>query len=227
MKTSTAKILIVDDEEDILDFLEHSFTKQGFQIIKANSGQQAIDLARKENPDLVLLDLLMPDMDGVEVCQELRSLPAFKQTLIVFLSARTEDYSRIAAFQSGADGYITKPIRIRVLIEEVKAFLKRINTKRVETTIHEVGDLKIDFEKRIIFQNQRRVELTKREFDLFTVLSMHPEKVFTREEVYRMVWGTEISNGDRIIDVYIRKLRQKFGQNCIRSIKGVGYKFVA
>ena len=220
-----SKILIVDDEQDILEFLQYNFENEGFEVITANNGEEAIELAKRELPVLIILDVMMPVLDGIETCRLLREIPKFESTLIVFLTARSEDFSEIAGFDAGADDYVSKPIRVRTLIARVKSLLKRKKSSQENSEIIDFGNLKIDLDKRIIFVHQKEITLPKKEFDLFLLLSTKPEKVFTREEIFHAVWGNDVIVGDRTIDVHIRKLREKIGESYIKTSKGVGYSF--
>jgi len=230
-ETTDYKILLVDDEPDILEFIGYNLKKEGFQVETATNGKDALKTAQTLNPHLIVLDVMMPGMDGIETCEEIRKIPSLKDTLVVFLTARGEDYSQIAGFAAGADDYITKPVKPRVLISRVKALLKRFragtfpDTTEEETRIS-IGDLTIDKEKYIVTSGKKELVLPKKEFELLLLLASKPDRVFTRDEIYSSVWGDNIIVGDRTIDVHIRKLREKIGQNHIRTIKGVGYKFV-
>ncbi|MBK8808467.1 MAG: response regulator transcription factor [Bacteroidales bacterium] len=219
------KILIADDEPDIIEFLQYNLEKNGFIVISAINGRQALDLAIKEKPDLILLDIMMPELDGVEVCRELRDRAEFKDTLIAFLTARSEDYSQIAGFEVGADDYMTKPIKPRVLVARIKALLKRKEVAAPPINLKQYGELSIDVEKRLIIINDIPYHLPKKEYEILNLLASKPGKVFTREEIYHLIWGFDIFVGDRTIDVHVRKIREKIGEDFIRTIKGIGYKF--
>ena len=219
-------ILIVDDEPDILEFLKYNLVKEGYSVTTAQDGEQGIQMAQKNPPHLIILDIMMPKMDGVEVCRYLRSKSEFDKTIIAFLTAREEDYSQIAALDVGGDDYITKPIRPRVFLSRVKALLRR--SERIETedsNVISIGDLEIDREKVMVQKNDLKIELAKKEFELLYLLVSKPGKVFTREEIFNKVWGTDVIVGNRTIDVHIRKLREKIGEKNIKTIKGIGYKF--
>ncbi len=225
------KILLVDDEPDILEFVSYNLKKEGFQVITCQNGSEAIEIAKKELPQLIILDVMMPEMDGIETCEEIKRIPLLKNTIVAFLTARGEDYSQIAGFDAGADDYISKPIKPKVLISRVKALLKRYNpeistTPEEKSDIIKIGELVIDREKYIIVNKGDELVLPKKEFELLMLLASKPDKVFTRDEIYNSVWGDSIIVGDRTIDVHIRKVREKIGQNHIKTIKGVGYKFV-
>jgi two-component system alkaline phosphatase synthesis response regulator PhoP len=219
------KILLVDDEPDILDFLRYNLQKEGYQVYVANDGKEGLQVAEQILPDMVILDIMMPRMDGVELCRHLRSKPEFSQLIIVFLTARDEDYSQIAALDIGGDDYITKPIRPRVFISRIKALLRRLERSDETDNIIAVADLRIDRERVTVKQHDVEIELAKKEFELLLLLASKPGKVFTREEIFNKVWGVDVIVGNRTIDVHIRKLREKIGEDYIRTIKGIGYKF--
>jgi len=225
------KILLVDDEPDILEFLTYNLKSEGYKIYTADNGADAIEIAKKNNPHLILLDIMMPEMDGLETCKQLRKIHSLKYTIIAFLTARGEDYSQIAGFESGGDDYIKKPVKPKVLLSRIKALLKRYNDPLYITIyqnskrIIKKGDLKIDTEKFVVYKKNKELILTKKEFELLLFLSSRPGKVFTREEIFHLVWGDDVIVGDRTIDVHIRKLREKIGDKHIKTLKGVGYKF--
>ena len=219
------KILVVDDEEDILEFLSYNLRAEGYDVIVADNGILAIELAKQEQPSLIILDVQMPDMDGITTCEEIREIPSLKETVVTFLTARSEDYSQIAGFEAGADDYITKPIRPKVLVSRVKALLKRRGITKDTNAIIELGDIFIDKEKHLTIYKGQQVIFAKKEFKLLKLLISKPGKVFTREEILEKVWGTDIIVGDRTIDVHIRKLREKLADHYIKTVKGVGYKF--
>jgi len=220
------KILLVDDEPDILEFIRYNLAKEGFKVSTAGTGREAIEIAKAEIPDLVVLDVMMPEMDGIETCRELREIPKLKNTIIAFLTARNEDYSQIAGFDSGADDYITKPIKPRVLISRIKALLRRRSgSPDSQDTILDVHGLVIDRSRYLVFKEGIEFNLPKKEFELLSLLASKPGKVFTRDEILDKVWGDLVVVGDRTIDVHIRKLREKIGDDSIKTVKGVGYKF--
>ena len=226
MTAAPAKILLVDDEPDILEILEFNLRKEGFEVATAADGEAGLRLAREWRPDLIVLDIMMPEMDGVEVCRQLRADEGFNNTVITFLTAREEDYSQIAALDTGGDDYITKPIRPRVLISRVKALLRRNARQEEETnSVIAIGDLEIDLDRIVVRRRDETIELAKKEFDLLTLLASKPGKVFSREEIFNKVWGTDVIVGNRTIDVHVRKLREKLGDHYIKTIKGIGYKF--
>lgn len=219
------KILVVDDEEDILEFLGYNLRAEGYEVIVADNGLLAIELAKKHEPSLIILDVQMPNMDGITTCEKIREIPSLSETVVTFLTARSEDYSQIAGFEAGADDYITKPIRPKVLISRVKALLKRRGITQDKSSVIELGDIVIDKEKHLTTYKGVEVTFAKKEFKLLNLLISKPGKVFTREEILEKVWGTDIIVGDRTIDVHIRKLREKLADHYIKTVKGVGYKF--
>ncbi len=221
------RILVVDDEPDILEILAYNLRKEGFQVTTANNGEEGLRKAEEVQPDLIILDIMMPQMDGVEVCRNIRSRREFDKTLVAFLTAREEDYSQIAALDVGGDDYITKPIKPRVLMSRVKALLRRPagSDSASEADIIRVGDLSIDKERVVITKGAEQIDLAKKEFELLCLLVSKPGKVFTREEIFNKVWGTDVIVGNRTIDVHIRKLREKIGDDYIKTIKGIGYRF--
>ena len=219
------KILVVDDEEDILEFLSYNLRAEGYDVIVADNGLLAIELAKKYEPSLIILDVQMPNMDGITTCEKIREIPSLSETVVTFLTARSEDYSQIAGFEAGADDYITKPIRPKVLISRVKALLKRRGITQDKSSVIELGDIVIDKEKHLITYKGVEVIFAKKEFKLLNLLISKPGKVFTREEILEKVWGTDIVVGDRTIDVHIRKLREKLADHYVKTVKGVGYKF--
>jgi len=231
MNDKKLKILLVDDESDILEFLSYNLEKEGYLVYTASNGADAIELAEKYQPHLILLDVMMPEMDGITACEEIRKIPSLSSTLIAFLTARGEDYSQIAGFEAGADDYITKPVRPKVLISRVKALLKRTTESTTVSYsesqgIMNIGNLLIDKERYLIRIGDNEMILPRKEFELLSLLVSKPSKVFTREEIYSSVWGENVVVGDRTIDVHIRKLREKIGNDHIKTLKGVGYKFV-
>lgn len=219
------KILIVDDEEDILQFLEYNLKKEDFEVYTASSGRIALGIADRVKPDLIILDVMMPDLDGIETCKELRAIPSLKNTLVAFLTARNEDYSQIAGFDAGADDYISKPIKPRVLISRINALLRRNNPLNANQVFETSTGLKIDRDRYVIEIHGKEKALPKKEFELLALLASKPGHVFTRENILSSVWGDQVVVGDRTIDVHIRKLREKIGDEAIRTVKGVGYKF--
>jgi two-component system alkaline phosphatase synthesis response regulator PhoP len=226
MVSDTVKVLIVDDEPDILEFMEYNLKKEGYEVYLAKNGKEAIDLARKERPQLIILDIMMPVMDGIEACRQIREIPELQHTLVTFLTARNEEYSQIAGFDVGADDYISKPIKPRVLTSRIKALLRRLNgVQAPQAPVIQVGDLRIDRESYLVYQKETPISFPRKEFELLALLTSKPGKVFTREDILARVWGNEIVVGDRTIDVHIRKIREKIGDESIKTIKGIGYKF--
>ncbi len=222
------KVLIVDDEEDILEFLSYSLSKDGFITKTTKSGTEAISLAKEFIPDIIVLDVMMPGIDGIETCTELRAIPELQNTMIIFLTARNEDYSQIAGFEAGADDYVSKPIKPKVLSSRLKALLRRKPSDSKEETNESIlvrNDIKIDRDKYIVFVGDREVILSKKEFEFLYFLASKPNKVFTRDEIYAAVWEDGIIVGERTIDVHIRKLRDKLKIDNIKTYKGVGYKY--
>ena len=224
MKKNKFKILVVDDEPDIIEILHFNLENEGYQVFSAVNGKEALKLAEMHIPHLIILDLMMPVMDGIETCERLRMDKKFNNSLIMFLSARGEDYSQVAAFESGADDYVTKPIKPRILNSKVKALLRRFKTDFGQILSFE--NLVIDSEKYIVKVNNNSINLPRKEFELLFLLASKPGKVFKRDKIMESVWGTDIIVGDRTIDVHIRKLREKLGENLFRTIKGVGYQFI-
>jgi len=222
---SKVKILIVDDEPDILEILRFNLEKEDFKVSVASNGAEGIKKAESELPDLVILDIMMPEMDGVEVCRHIRQNEKFNQILIAFLTARNEDYSQIAALDVGGDDYITKPIRPRVLVSRIKALLRRSRQTEEKESILQLGELTINKERISVKKGEKEIELAKKEFELLSLLVSKPGKVFSRDEIFNKVWGTDVIVGNRTIDVHIRKLREKIGDEYIKTIKGIGYKF--
>jgi two-component system alkaline phosphatase synthesis response regulator PhoP len=225
MSPNGYKILLVDDEQDILEFLSYNLRKEGYTVFTSNDGTEAISIAKKEQPHLVILDVMMPGMDGMEVCDVLRNTPETNNSLIAFLTARGEDYSQVAGFDAGADDYITKPIKPKVLVSRIGALLRRFGTKMEMDTLIEVSDLSIDKEKYRVTKDGTRIELPRKEFELLSLLASRPGKVFNRDEILDKIWGSEVIVGGRTIDVHVRKLREKIGEGYIKTVKGVGYKF--
>lgn len=227
MTDQKIKVLIVDDEPDILEFLDYNLSRNGFDTIQASNGMDAIKLADQEEPDLILLDIMMPDMDGVETCYELRKNPKLKETIIAFLTARSEEYSEIAGLEAGADDYIQKPIRPRLLLSRIKALMRRKESSRPSiqaSTVLEFGSLKIDPRSYQAYIDDETITLAKKEFEVLMLLASQPGKVFTREEMFHKVWGYSVPIASRTIDVHISKLREKVGDRYIKTLKGVGYK---
>ena len=223
------RILLVDDELDILEFLSYNLKNEGFEIHTANNGVDALKIAKEVKPHLVILDVMMPEMDGIETCEEIRKISELEKTLIAFLTARGEDYSQIAAFEAGGDDYISKPIKPKLLVSKIKSLLKRTTMGQEEAESDGkiiLGDLVIDKERYIVIQKGVEIFFPRKEFELLSLLISKPDKVFSREEIFDNIWGNNIVVGDRTIDVHIRKLREKLGDEYIKTIKGIGYKYV-
>ena len=220
---SVKKILIADDEPDILEIIQYNLQNDGYEVATAKNGNDAIDQAKRFNPDLIILDIMMPGKNGIEVCDILRMQPAFKDTLIIFLTALSDEGTEVKGLEIGADDFITKPVSPKVLVSKVNALFRRLNKE--DTGILQIGDLKIDREKYIVNYQDKDIILARKEFELLALLAGKPGKVFLRNEILNQVWGTEVIVGDRTIDVHIRKVRQKLGLDCITTVKGVGYKF--
>ncbi len=226
-ENKTWKILLVDDEPDILEFLSYNLQKEGYQISTAADGRQGLAAAREGQPDLIVLDIMMPGMDGVELCRQLRADPKFSKTLIAFLTARDEDFTQIAALDVGGDDYISKPIRPRVFISRVKALLRRLERgaeSAENQDVIELHDLVIDRQKMQVLRGGEVFELAKKEFEILWLLASKPGKVFTREEIFAKIWGNDVIVGNRTIDVHVRKIRERLGDGYIKTFKGIGYK---
>lgn len=219
------KVLVVDDEEPILELLKYNLEKDGYEVKTASDGMKAVEISRKFNPDLVLLDIMMPRMDGVETCRLIREIPEMQKAYIVFLTARSEEYSEVAAFDVGADDYITKPIKPRALMSRINALFRRELKNTAPPNQIETGDLIIDKNSYTVRVNGKEITLPKKEFELLHYLAQHPNKVFSREELLQHIWGTDVYVLARTVDVHIRKVREKIGENYIATVKGVGYKF--
>ncbi|GAA4294350.1 response regulator transcription factor [Aestuariibaculum suncheonense] len=225
MNKKDIKILLVDDEPDILEIVGYNLTSEGYQVITAENGQEGVKKAKKELPHLIILDVMMPEMDGIEACELIRKHPDLQNTLVVFLTARGEDYSQVAGFDAGADDYITKPIKPKVLVSKVKALLRRFKDEEAADMV-KLGSLTINRDEYKITSKGKEIILPRKEFELLSLLASKPGKVFKRDEILDTVWGNEVVVGGRTIDVHIRKLREKIGDDSFKTIKGVGYKFV-
>ena len=226
MKKSDIKILCVDDEPDILEILKYNLSNEGYNVSTAADGKSAIEIAYNISPNLIIMDVMMPNMDGIEACEKLRSDEKFNDTIIMFLTARGEDYSQLAGFEAGADDYIQKPIKPKVLMSKVKALLRRSKEQKKEDEILKVGNLIINREEYKVVNKGKEMVLPRKEFELLALLTSKPDKVFKREVILEKVWGNEVVVGGRTIDVHIRKLREKIGDDHFKTVKGVGYKFV-
>ncbi|MDA8847811.1 response regulator transcription factor [Flavobacteriaceae bacterium] len=229
MNNDTIKILLVDDEPDILEILSYNLIAEGYTVVTAANGLEAVKSAKKNQPHLIIMDVMMPEMDGIEACEQIRAFPELKGTIITFLTARGEDYSQLAGFEAGADDYITKPIKPKILVSKIKALLRRLNeaTPMDDSELIKVGDLTIDRDAYKIIYKGNELVLPRKEFELLSLLASKPGKVFKRDEILDKVWGNEVVVGGRTIDVHIRKLREKIGDDSFKTIKGVGYKFTA
>ncbi|APU68613.1 MAG: response regulator transcription factor [Christiangramia sp.] len=226
MKKKDLLILLVDDEPDILEIVGYNLSSEGYQVITADNGSDGVKLAKKNKPHLIILDVMMPEMDGIEACEQIRKIPELEDTIIAFLTARGEDYSQMAGFDAGADDYITKPIKPKVLVSKVKALLRRYRDNDKAASVVKLGDITINREEYKIIQDNDEMALPRKEFELLSLLASKPGKVFKREDILDKVWGNDIVVGGRTIDVHIRKLREKIGDDKIKTVKGVGYKFV-
>lgn len=227
MRTKDIRILLVDDEPDILEIVSYNLAGEGYEVFTAKNGAEGVAKAKKKHPHLIILDVMMPEMDGIEACEILRSTPGLENTIITFLTARGEDYSQVAGFDAGADDYITKPIKPKVLVSKVKALLRRLKEEKAEIEdIVTVGNIIINREEYKIVNDGKEIILPRKEFELLSLLTSKPSKVFKREVILDKVWGNEVVVGGRTIDVHIRKLREKIGDHHFKTVKGVGYKFV-
>lgn len=222
--SNVKKILIADDEPDILEIIQFNLQQEGYEVITAKNGDEAIDAAKKHHPPLIILDIMMPGKNGIEVCNILRMQPEFKETLIIFLSALSDEGTEVRGLETGADDYLTKPISPKILVSKINSLFRRVNNNESLGTI-KIGDLVIDREKYMITYQGNDIILARKEFELLALLASKPSKVFLRNEILNQVWGTEVIVGDRTIDVHIRKIRQKLNLDCITTVKGVGYKF--
>ncbi|WP_396149555.1 response regulator transcription factor [Flavobacterium sp.] len=224
MKKKEIKILLVDDEQDILEIVGYNLAQEGYQIVTAINGKEAVLKAKKELPHLIIMDVMMPEMDGIEACEHIRKIPELSNVIVAFLTARSEDYSQVAGFEAGADDYIAKPIKPKVLVSKVKALLRRLKDDETKSDVLTVGNIEVNREEYKIIQGGKEIVLPRKEFELFYLLASKPGKVFKREEILDKVWGNEVVVGGRTIDVHIRKLREKIGDDLFKTIKGVGYK---
>ena len=224
MNKSDIKILLVDDEPDIIEIVGYNLRNEGYQVFTAANGIEAVKSAKKNIPQLILLDIMMPEMDGIEACEKIRKIKTLDNVIISFLTARGEDYSQVAGFDAGADDYITKPIKPKVLVSKIKSLLRRLKSE-TETSFT-IGDIVIDRDAYVVFKADKKISLPRKEFELFSLLTSRPGKVFKREIILDTVWGNEVVVGGRTIDVHIRKLREKIGDHHFKTVKGVGYKFV-
>ena len=219
------KILIVDDDPDIIEILRYNLSLAGYEVKAASNGKEAIKKAKIFIPEIILLDVMMPEMDGIEACRLIREIPSLNNSRIIFLSARNEDYTQLSAFDSGADDYISKPVKPKILLKKIASILKRIHKKENKIQLIDLGEIKIDRNKYLVFINKNEIHLPKKEFELFFLLASKPGNVFSRYEIMNKVWGSDVIVGDRTIDVHIRKLREKIGDLYFKTVKGIGYKF--
>ena len=226
MKNEDIKILLVDDEPDILEIVGYNLKSEGYKIYTAKNGAEAVEIAKKVIPHLIILDIMMPVMDGIEACEKIRKTKGLEQVLVTFFTARGEDYSQVAGFNVGADDYITKPIKPKVLVSKIKGLLRRVNKGPVHAERVTVGDIIIDRDAYLVIKEGEKLSLPRKEFELFSLLASKPGKVFKRDDILDKVWGNEVIVGGRTIDVHIRKLREKIGDDHFKTVKGVGYKFV-
>ena len=227
MKKTTTKILIVDDDPDIIEILSYNLSNEGYNVKSASNGIEALKKAKKFIPDIILLDVMMPEMDGIEACSQLREIESLSKSMIIFLSARGEDFTQIAAFDAGADDYINKPVKPKILLKKISSISRRILSENNNTSNIIIGSLAIDRESYTVTLEKDEITLPRKEFELLYLLASKPGKVLTRDEIMFKVWGTQVVVGDRTIDVHVRKLREKIGEKYIKTIKGVGYKFKA
>ena len=225
MKSPPLKILVVDDDLDIIEILKYNLNKSGYLVKSAKNGIEAIKRAKKFMPNIILMDVMMPEMSGIEACSEIKQIDELSETMIIFLSARSEDYTQISAYDAGADDYISKPIKPKILLKKISNIAKKIKSNKNMPIVLDLGSIKINREEYLVTQNKNEIMLPRKEFELLFLLASKPEKVFNRDEIMNKVWGTQVVVGDRTIDVHIRKLREKIGDKYIKTIKGVGYKF--
>ena len=219
------KILIVDDDPDIIEILRYNLSLAGYEVKAASNGKEAIKKAKIFIPEIILLDVMMPEMDGIEACRLIREIPSLNNSRIIFLSARNEDYTQLSAFDAGADDYISKPVKPKILLKKISSIFKRIHKKENKIQLIDLGEIKIDRNKYLVFINKNEIQLPKKEFELFFLLASKPGNVFSRDEIMNKVWGSDVIVGDRTIDVHIRKLREKIGDLYFKTVKGIGYKF--
>ena len=225
MENNAFTVLLVDDEADILDFVGYNLRKEGYNVLTSDNGRDAIVKAKESLPHLILLDVMMPEMDGIETCREIKRLPGLENALVVFFTARSEDFTQILSLDAGGDDYITKPIKPAVLVSKVNSLLRRHKSVKESSNVYEAGDLKINKENYMVYRDEKEIQLARKEFELLNLLASRPHKVFTRDEIMMQVWDDDVIVGERTIDVHIRKIREKTGIDHIKTIKGVGYKF--
>ena len=225
MDISSLKVLVVDDDPDIVEILKYNLKNSGYSVKSAGNGVEAIKKAKKFIPDIILMDVMMPEMSGIEACEEIKNIDQLSQAIIIFLSARSEDYTQISAYDAGADDYISKPVKPKILLKKISNIAKKINSEKNDPKTIDLGSIKINKEEYVVIKDKKEILLPRKEFELLFLLATKPEKVFTREEIMNKVWGTQVIVGDRTIDVHVRKLREKIGEKHIKTLKGVGYKF--
>ena len=225
MDISSIKVLVVDDDPDIVEILKYNLKNSGYSVKSAGNGVEAIKKAKKFIPDIILMDVMMPEMSGIEACEEIKNIDQLSQAIIIFLSARSEDYTQISAYDAGADDYISKPVKPKILLKKISNIAKKINSEKKAPWIIDLGSIKINKEEYVAIKDKKEILLPRKEFELLFLLATKPDKVFTREEIMNKVWGTQVVVGDRTIDVHVRKLREKIGEKHIKTLKGVGYKF--
>ena len=225
MDISSIKVLVVDDDPDIVEILKYNLKNSGYSVKSAGNGVEAIKKAKKFIPDIILMDVMMPEMSGIEACEEIKNIDQLSQAIIIFLSARSEDYTQISAYDAGADDYISKPVKPKILLKKISNIAKKINSEKNAPKTIDLGSIKINKEEYVVIKDKKEILLPRKEFELLFLLATKPEKVFTREEIMNKVWGTQVVVGDRTIDVHVRKLREKIGEKHIKTFKGVGYKF--
>ena len=225
MDISSIKVLVVDDDPDIVEILKYNLKNSGYSVKSAGNGVEAIKKAKKFIPDIIIMDVMMPEMSGIEACEEIKNIDQLSQAIIIFLSARSEDYTQISAYDAGADDYISKPVKPKILLKKISNIAKKINSEKNAPKTIDLGSIKINKEEYVVIKDKKEILLPRKEFELLFLLATKPEKVFTREEIMNKVWGTQVIVGDRTIDVHVRKLREKIGEKHIKTLKGVGYKF--
>ena len=225
MDISSIKVLVVDDDPDIVEILKYNLKNSGYSVKSAGNGLEAIKKAKKFIPDIILMDVMMPEMSGIEACEEIKNIDQLSQAIIIFLSARSEDYTQISAYDAGADDYISKPVKPKILLKKISNIAKKINSEKNAPKTIDLGSIKINKEEYVVIKDKKEILLPRKEFELLFLLATKPEKVFTRDEIMNKVWGTQVVVGDRTIDVHVRKLREKIGEKHIKTLKGVGYKF--
>ena len=225
MDISSIKVLVVDDDPDIVEILKYNLKNSGYSVKSAGNGVEAIKKAKKFIPDIILMDVMMPEMSGIEACEEIKNINKLSQAIIIFLSARSEDYTQISAYDAGADDYISKPVKPKILLKKISNIAKKISSEKNAPKTIDLGSIKINKEEYVVIKDKKEILLPRKEFELLFLLATKPEKVFTREEIMNKVWGTQVVVGDRTIDVHVRKLREKIGEKHIKTLKGVGYKF--